>query len=315
MKNKFIDDVHEGLSRDPKTLPSKYFYDKRGDELFMQIMELPEYYLTRAELEIFTRQTDDLIRKFGVSPDQHFELIELGAGDGTKTQNLLKALLDHGYSFDYLPVDLSHNVLEHLQNFLTEQMPDLSIKPERGDYLEIVGKLHSSSAPKVVLFLGSNIGNLTDLQASKFIYDLGRHLGPGDKLLLGVDLVKSEEIVLPAYNDAQGVTRDFNLNLLRRINEELDANFDLDAFEHRPEYEAEVGVAKSFLVSTSNQSVTLGSNGNSYQFAEGEKVLMEISRKYNEDILGEILHGTDFEVIDILTDSNDYFADYIIERR
>lgn len=315
MKNKFIADVHEGLSRTPKTLPSKYFYDKRGDELFMQIMDLPEYYLTRAELEIFTEQTDPLIDKLGVSPGQHFELIELGAGDGTKTQNLLQALLEQNYSFDYLPVDLSHNVLEHLQKFLTEQMPDLAIKPERGDYLEIIGKLNASSVPKIVLFLGSNIGNLTDLQASKFIYDLGRHLNPGDKLLLGVDLVKSEDIVLPAYNDAQGVTRDFNLNLLRRINAELDADFDLSAFEHRPEYEEEVGVAKSFLVSTSDQSVTLGSNGNSYQFAKGEKILTEISRKYNEDIVGEILQSTDFEVIDILTDSKDYFADYIIERR
>jgi L-histidine N-alpha-methyltransferase len=315
MKNKFIADVDEGLSRQPKTLPSKYFYDKRGDELFMQIMELPEYYLTRAELEIFTEQTDALIDKLGVSPDKHFELIELGAGDGTKTQNLLKALLAKHYQFDYLPVDLSHNVLEHLQSFLVEQMPELSIKPECGDYLEIVGKLHASAAPKVVLFLGSTIGNLSDLQAAKFIYDLGRHLDPGEKLLLGVDLVKSEDIVLPAYNDSRGVTRDFNINLLRRINNELDANFDLDAFDHRPEYEQEVGVAKSFIVSTAEQSVNLGANGRTYQFAKGEKILTEISRKYNEEILGEILQDTDFEVIDILTDSNDYFADYIIERR
>lgn len=315
MKNQFIADVHDGLSREPKSLPSKYFYDKRGDELFMQIMDLPEYYLTRAEQEIFTEKTDLLIEKLGVEPDQHFELIELGAGDGTKTQNLLKALLTENYSFDYLPVDLSQNVLEHLQEFLFQQMPELSIRPERGDYLEIVGKLRSSHAPKVILFLGSNIGNLSDVQASKFIYDLGRHLGPGDKLLLGVDLVKPEEIVLPAYNDAQGITRDFNLNLLRRINEELDADFDLNAFEHRPEYEEEVGVAKSFLVSTSDQFVRLGAKGTTYHFAEGEKILTEISRKYDEDILGEILQDTDFEVIDILTDSNDYFADYIIERR
>lgn len=315
MKNKFIADVHEGLTRQPKSLPSKYFYDKRGDELFMQIMNLPEYYLTRAEMEIFTEQTDELIHKLGVKPDQHFELVELGAGDGTKTQNLLRALLEQNYDFDYLPVDLSQNVLEHLENFLHQQLPELSIKPERGDYLEIVGKLHASPAPKVVLFLGSNIGNLSDMQASRFVYDLGRHLNPGDKLLLGVDLVKSEDIILPAYNDAQGVTREFNLNLLRRINRELDANFDLDAFEHQPEYEEEIGVAKSFLVSTLDQSVSLGANGETYRFTQGEKVLTEISRKYNEDILAGILQDTDFEVLDILTDGNDYFADYIIERR
>lgn len=315
INEEFSSDVHAGLSRHPKTLPSKYFYDKRGDELFMQIMDLPEYYLSRAEMEIFTELTDVLIQRLELQPGQHFELIELGAGDGTKTRRLLKALLEQSYSFDYLPVDLSQNVLNHLQNILDEELPELSFHPEQGDNLEIMSKLHAGTAPKVVLFLGSNIGNLSDKQAAKFIYELGRHLKCGDKFLLGVDLIKPSDIVLPAYNDSRGITREFNINLLRRINNELGGNFDLDAFEHRPEYEQAVGVAMSFLASTTEQSVTIGSTGASYQFAAGEKILTEISRKYNEDIIGELLASTDFAVIDILTDRKGYFADYIIERR
>ncbi len=315
MIEQFKADVDEGLSASPKHLSSKYFYDKTGDDLFVQIMHLPEYYLTRSEFEIFEQQTDDIIRSLDVETDQEFELIELGAGDGTKTKMLLKRLLDERFDFTYLPIDISDNALIKLEEDLKRELPDLKVEPRQGDYFEVLGSLKKGTKPKVLLFLGSNIGNMQDDQARKFIYQLGANLKPGDRLLLGVDLIKSEAVVLPAYNDAQGVTRAFNMNLLRRMNTELGANFDLSQFEHRPEYSEETGVAKSYIESVSNQTVTISSLNKSFHFNKGERIHTETSRKYNDEVLSQILSGTDFEITCKLMDSNGYFADYILVRK
>ena len=168
--------------------------------------------------------------------------------------------------------------------------------------------------PKVILFLGSNVGNMTDEQAADFIYQLGSNLQVNDRLFLGVDLIKDEAIVLPAYNDKQGITRDFNLNLLHRINKELDGDFCLESFEHTPYYKKEEGIAKSFLTSTKDQSVKINGTGDVYHFKKGERIDTEISRKYNDEIIKEILVNTDFEIDHKLMDSKGYFADYILKR-
>jgi dimethylhistidine N-methyltransferase len=314
MNSQFAADIDAGLSKANKTLSSKYFYDKKGDELFMQIMALPEYYLTRAELEIFTEQTTQLIDALGMSKSQHFELIELGAGDGSKTKFLLKELLEQGYDFDYFPIDISGNVLEHLCENLQPELPALSIKAQQGDYFEILESLKDSHAPKVVLFLGSNIGNQSDEQAAAFMYSLGANLTSGDRVVLGADLIKSVDVVLPAYNDAQGVTKAFNLNLLTRINRELSGDFDISQFEHAPEYTEQEGIAKSYIQSKIDQTVTIEATGKSYHFAKGERVHVEISRKYNEAVLAKILKDTDFSVVDCLKDSKAYYGDFILER-
>ncbi|PWQ94504.1 L-histidine N(alpha)-methyltransferase [Leucothrix arctica] len=314
MNSQFAADVDAGLSKSSKTLPSKYFYDKKGDELFMQIMALPEYYLTRAELEIFTEQTPLLIDALGMNKSQHFELIEMGAGDGSKTKFLLKGLLDQGYDFDYLPIDISGNVLEHLVETLQPELLSLSIKAQQGDYFEILKTLKDSHAPKVVLFLGSNIGNQSDEQAAAFMYSLGENLAPGDRVVLGADLIKPVDVVLPAYNDSQGVTKAFNLNLLTRINRELSGDFDVSQFEHAPEYTEEEGIAKSFIQSKVDQTVTIGAIGQTYSFKAGEKVHVEISRKYNKKVLAGILKDTDFNLVNTLKDSKAYYGDFILER-
>ena len=313
MNKQFLEDVDAGLSQKQKSLPSKYFYDKTGDELFMQIMNLPEYYLTRAEMEIFSQQTAQLIRSMDVDPETEFELIELGPGDGTKTRKLLEPLIEQGYQFDYLPIDISSNVLKHLQAELLTDMPELSVKPKQGDYFKKLGEFKDSHHPKVVLFLGSNIGNLKDRQASKFIDSLGSNLCEGDKLVLGVDRIKPADVVLPAYDDEKGITSQFNLNLLHRINRELGGNFKLEQFEHVAEYTEEEGVAKSFLQSTCDQEVEISACGKTYTFTQGEKIHTEISRKYNDDVMNDILSETDFRVVDELTDSNRFFIDYILE--
>lgn len=314
MNKQFAIDVDEGLSQLNKTLPSKYFYDQKGDELFMQIMALPEYYLTRAEHEIFTEQTQALIDALGVHPDQYFELIELGAGDGSKTKHLLKALLDQGYQFDYLPIDISGHVLELLASNLLAELPTLSLKAQQGDYFEILRNLKQSRVPKVMLFLGSNIGNMTDAEAADFIYDLGGNLAAGDKMLLGADLIKSADIVLPAYDDAQGVTKAFNINLLHRMNNELGADFAIEQFDHVAEYTEAEGIAKSFIVSQLAQQVHIAAVNKTYHFAAGEKIHVEVSRKYSQQVLESILETTDFTISCLLTDSKGYFADFVLHR-
>ncbi len=315
MIEQFSTDVDLGLSSHPKTLPSKYFYNKKGDALFVEIMKLPEYYLTRAELDTFQNKTDQLIDAFKINKNSYFELIELGSGDGLKTKSLLQHLDEQKYKFDYFPIDISVNALNLLQQNLKLELPDVSVQTKQGDYFEVLSQFKNNKYPKVVLFLGSSIGNMTDETAADFIYNLGANLSVGDKLLLGVDLIKAKEIVLPAYDDAQGVTAAFNLNLLVRINNELGGDFVVENFNHKPEYSEEEGIAKSFIVSNSNQKVKIKALNKTYEFAKNEKIHTEISRKYNDEIIKKIIAKTDFSITRKITDSKNYFANYILERK
>lgn len=314
MIEQFKLDVEEGLSSLQKRLPSRYFYDKVGDELFVKIMNMPEYYLTDAELEIIREQAGSIVKSLGVEKQKYFELIELGAGDGTKTKELLRLLVVEGYNFDYFPVDISQNALDGLERKLYTELPSLNVKSQHGDYFEILSSLKTNSRPKVLLFLGSNIGNLSDEVASEFIYKLGANLRPNDKLLLGVDLIKSKDIISPAYDDELGITRDFNLNLLERINRELQGNFNIAEFIHAPEYLESEGIAKSYIMSTMDQEVSIDAIGKSFNFKKGEKIHTEISRKYNDQIVNQIITNTDFRIIAKFMDNREYFADYILER-
>ena len=314
MIEQFKKDVKEGLSSFPKFLSSKYFYDKIGDALFVEIMNMPEYYLTRAEFEIFSKQTQSLIDSFEVDKDTYFELIELGAGDGTKTKELLKELVAQNYNFDYFPIDISQNALDNLEGCLNDEICDLNVTTMQGDYFEVLSSFKNTNHKKVVLFLGSNIGNLTDDLAESFIYQLGASLKPNDMLLLGIDLIKSRDIVLPAYNDASGITANFNMNLLSRMNKELSANFDLSQFAHQPEYTEEEGIAKSFIVSQKEQDVYIKNLDTTYSFAKGEKIHTEVSRKYNDEIVNSIIKNTDFSLDKKVMDSKEYFADYVLRR-
>lgn len=314
MISQFKKEVDQGLSDEIKSLPSKFFYDKKGDALFVQIMHLPEYYVTRSEHEIFKIQSHSIIEALQLHPDTYFELIELGAGDGLKTKELLRELDQGNYNFDYMPVDISQNALDKLEKDLNKQLEHVSIKKKQGDYFEVLESLKENQHPKVILFLGSNIGNMPDDVAADFISKLSANLHQGDKLFLGVDLIKPASIVLPAYNDSQGVTAAFNLNLLDRINNELQADFDVDSFKHKPEYTEEDGIAKSFLISNKAQKVYIAQLDKTYEFYKGEKILMEISRKYNDTILNKILKKSDFVIKDRITDSKGYFANYILER-
>ena len=313
MNEAFKEDVDKGLSSSPKQLLSKYFYDEIGDALFVQIMKMPEYYLTDAEYEIFTQQAQGLISAFDVA-NEPLELIELGAGDGTKTIELLKALQGKA-DFTYIPIDISQNALDLLSKRLAKELPEVNIKPIQGDYFSVLEDIKEHTARKVILFLGSNIGNMLDHNARRFITQLSNQLNPKDKILLGVDLKKDASIILPAYNDAQGITRNFNLNLLTRINKELGGNFDISKFDHAPIYNEEVGMAESYIVSKEKQDVSIAATGNTYHFEEGERIHMEISRKYDNDTVNDIIGDTGLYIKQKFTDSKNYYADFLLEMK
>jgi uncharacterized SAM-dependent methyltransferase len=207
-------------------------------------MAMPEYYLTDCEMEIFSEQTAEIIDGFGFDKDTTFDIIELGAGDGSKTLHLLQYLITYEHKFNYLPVDISDHALSVIKQKLVRELPTLSIETMQGEYFSVLERRMTTANPKVVLFIGSNLGNFEDDQAHKFIQSIAAHLNPGDKLLLGLDQIKPADIVLPAYNDAAGITKAFNHNLLTRINRELGGNFDVEKFAHEPEYSETTGYTK-----------------------------------------------------------------------
>lgn len=254
-----------------------------------------------------------IIQSLQLQPTTYFELIELGAGDGTKTKELLKVLKQSGYQFKYIPIDISDNALDQLEASIKKDI-DIPIEKKQGDYFEVLESLKQINHPKVVLFLGSNIGNLSDEKSKDFAKKLGDSLNKNDKVLLGVDLIKDAAIVLPAYNDSQGITSRFNLNVLSRINKDLGGNFNLEHFDHLPEYNEDEGIARSYLVSKVEQDVTIEALNKTFHFEKGERIHTETSRKYNDSILHSILENSGLNIVDKLTDSNGYFADYILKK-
>ncbi|PXX25751.1 L-histidine N(alpha)-methyltransferase [Arenibacter sp. ARW7G5Y1] len=315
MNKQFANDVKEGLSKTPKSLSSKYFYDEKGSALFSKIMKLPEYYLTDAEFEIFQKKAPEIIKLLGITSQKSFDLIELGAGDGYKTIELLKALDTLNFQYKYCPIDISAKALHQIEENIHQQIPNKKIDPKLGDYFHILHELKSSPLPKIVLFLGSNIGNMENVEANAFLSHLSENLSKDDKIILGADLKKSKDIVLPAYNDSQGLTSAFNLNLLSRINTELDADFNTELFVHTPMYDEQEGVAKSAIKSTVNQEVEIKVLDMKVAFKKEEQIHTEISRKYDDISIQNICLDTGLKIVGKITDSKNYFADYIIEKQ
>ncbi len=310
-RQQFAEDVLAGLRQTPKNLHAKYFYDKDGDALFQQIMACPEYYLTRCELEIFQTQTDRLADIISAS-QQEFNLIELGAGDATKSQYLLDTLVQRPIPFTYMPIDISGNILSVLGQRLGEELPDLDVLPLEGEYLDMLRfAVEHSPRRNVVLFLGSNIGNMNAGEALGFCRELRSVLHPGDLALIGFDLKKHPQIILDAYDDRAGITAKFNLNLLKRINRELEADFDLRQFEHYQMYDPDTGACKSYLVSLQDQTVSIGAHR--MAFARDETIFMEVSQKYTPEEIKQMGSEAGFRPIGHLTDSKGWFADVFWE--
>ncbi|MDN4166435.1 L-histidine N(alpha)-methyltransferase [Cytophagales bacterium LB-30] len=303
----FAEEVRKGLSAHPKYLPSRYFYDAVGDALFQQIMNMPEYYLTRSEFHVLSGQKEAIARAWAHSS---FDLIELGAGDGYKTKVLLRHFLDKQMDFRYLPIDISANVLQILEQSLQEELPELRMLTIEDEYFQALSHLSNySERPKLILFMGSNIGNFTPEEATDFMGQLSASMRQGDGLLIGFDLKKSPHQILAAYNDAGGITRNFNLNLLKRINRELGGDFALDQFEHFPIYDPELGAAKSYLVSKQEQEVYIEALDEAFAFERAESIYTEISQKFSLQDIKTMAERHGFEVKGQFFDEQRWFVD------
>lgn len=310
----FAEDIRHGLLQTPKTLPSKYFYDEQGDKLFQTIMGLGEYYLTRCEFEIFSEQKEAILKSF-LGKDDSFRLVELGAGDGTKTKVLMSHFLERGTNFTYNPIDISQNVLDQLKSDLATILPKLEVEPIQGDYFDALGELNMNhSSKEVVLFLGSNIGNFSNESGQHFLNKLGENLSQGDLLFIGFDLMKDPQTILNAYNDKLGVTKEFNLNLLRRMNNELGANFDIDKFKHFPTYNPINGETRSHLISTTGQEVYIEALDTTVRFDAWEAIHTEVSQKYSPKMIAQFAEKAGFRIIENFTDEGHYYVDSLWEK-
>ncbi|KXN99054.1 methyltransferase [Aequorivita aquimaris] len=310
----FKKEVFEGLSAFPKYLSSKYFYDKKGDKLFQDIMAMPEYYLTGCEFQILSSHTETIGELFR-DRENGLDLIELGAGDGKKTKVLLKYMADHNFNFVYKPIDISENAVEMLSENLATEMPALTVDAEVGEYFEVLERLKGfNKRKKVIMVLGSNIGNLKHPKAIEFLTKLKDAMLPDDLLFMGFDQKKNPQTILDAYNDEAGITAAFNKNILTRINRELGGNFDVDKFEHWEAYNPETGTAKSFLVATEAMQASIEKLGLTVNFEQWETIHTEISQKYDDKIVQWLAEQSGLEIETSFTDEKGYYKNYAFRK-
>ena len=303
----FLEEVIAGLGAAEKTLPCKYFYDARGSELFEQICELEEYYPTRADLEATTRNIDSIVDEVGPG----CVLVELGSGSSTKTRVLLDHLPD---IVGYVPIDISQAALDQSAASLRAEYPDLEILPTCADYTSTVDVPKTKREPTrtLIYFPGSTIGNFHPPDAIRFLRRIAVACGPNGAALIGADLKKDKDRLERAYDDAKGVTAAFNLNLLTRINRELGANFDLDAFAHAARYDETLGRIEMHLVSQREQTVTIGSQ--TFSFAAQETIRTEESYKYDNAGFRAMAAEAQLAVDAVWTDENGLFSlQYLIQ--
>ena len=307
--------VAEGLARTPKALSSMYFYDDAGSRLFQQIMALPEYYPTRAEFAIFREHGAAIGAALGATAGGPFTLVELGAGDGAKTQLLLRELLAADSDFTYAPVDISAGAMGGLVAALARELPALRVVPVVESYAAALKQLRTQPGRKAVLFLGSNIGNFGPVERLDFLRQLAAPLGADDRLLIGFDLQKDPRRIRAAYDDAQGITAAFNLNLLTRLNRELGADFDLARWQHYTDYEPLTGAVRSFLVSTEAQAVCFAALEETVAFAAWEVIHTENSYKFTRPQIEVLAAEAGLRVVDFFTDGASDFADAVLAAR
>lgn len=297
-------DVIYGLSKSPKTLPAKYFYDDRGSELFEQICALPEYYLTRTETNILQNCAAEIAQITGSC-----ELVELGSGSSVKTRILLDAYNSLGYPLRYLPIDISAGILESSAFALLNDYPTLEVHGLVGTYELALSRLALPQLPtRMLCFVGSTLGNLTPPECDVFFAQIVNALQVGEYFLLGVDLQKSTTQLESAYNDAQGVTAAFNLNMLHHLNRKFSGNFDPSKFEHSAIYNESLHRIEMHLKSLEDQTVNLRSLNLTVAFKQNETIMTEISRKFDLDQIATELEHRGLKKVQIWTDANQWFG-------
>jgi L-histidine N-alpha-methyltransferase len=297
-------DVHAGLCSEPKELAPKYFYDERGSQLFEQITELPEYYPTRAEREILVERSAEIHASAG-GPGT---LVELGSGSAAKTRHLLSAMRDAGSLDTYVPVDISEEITHETAACLVEEYPGLAVRGLVCDFEDHLERIPDGGGTRLIAFLGGTIGNLYPCPRGAFLSRIAALLGPGDHLLVGTDLVKETARLEAAYDDAAGVTAEFNKNVLTVLNRELGADFDLAAFEHVARYDAERERMDIRLRSLAEQDVRLDAIDLDVSFGFGEEMRTEISTKFTRERLQAVYAAAGLEMCGWFTDAAGDYA-------
>lgn len=297
-------DVVKGLSQTPKSLPPRYFYDDKGSQLFEQICELPEYYLTRTETAILQKYAGEIASFTGAC-----ELVELGSGSSTKTRVLLDAYQELGYPLRYLPIDVSAGILENSAKDLLADYPSLQVNGIVSTYELALENLPAAELPsRAICFIGSTLGNLKPEECDRFFSQITSALQVGEYFLLGIDLQKPTHLLNAAYNDSQGVTAAFNLNMLEHLNWKFDGNFDTTQFEHWAFYNESQHQIEMHLKSTRAQSVHLRALDLTVEFEMGETILTEISRKFDINVMHQYLEARRLKPLQVWTDVNQWFG-------
>lgn len=304
-----VEDIRESLLKKPRTLSPKYFYDQRGSSLFDQICSTPEYYPTRTENKILSRYAVDIINK--TSPDQ---IIELGSGYSTKTRRLFDACQQTSNECIYAPLDVCEEVLIESAKRLSDEYDWLGLNLLLGDYHAGLGNLPASHGSHLFVFLGSTIGNFEQEDALEFIKEVYETMCYGDHLLIGVDRVKDDDVLHDAYNDAQGITAAFNLNILHVLNRELNADFNIDKFTHSATFNAHKERIEMRLISRAEQYVNINDLNESIQFNLGDDILTEVSQKYTYQGIEEMLKQANFTITDHYEDENAYFSLVLVSK-
>ena len=304
-------EVLKGLSATPKTLSPWLFYDSRGSELFEQITQLPEYYLTRTERGIFAAYADAIVAEAAGS--ERLAVLELGAGTASKTGLLLAAAARYQGSVDYYAIDVSESALAEAKRHLEAELPDVRVHIRIADYTEGLGQVEAAGLRKLVLYIGSSIGNFEPRDATALLCAVRAELAPGDTLLVGADQSKDRAALLAAYDDAQGVTARFNGNVLTRINRELGGNFNFDAFEHEAWWNESAQRIEMHLRSRVVQSVYLAALDRTFHFAAGETIHTENSYKFTDSSILVMLGDAGFTLRREWKDERGWFAVYLAE--
>lgn len=308
-------DTLNGFSSTPKFHFSKYFYDDRGSKMFQDIMNMPEYYLTNCEEEIFYDQKQEIFEIIN-SGNERFDVIELGTGNGVKTKILLEHFDSRHADFSFMPIDISDKAINILVRDLEKSLPQIKVNAKVGDYFHMMEKINQyDTDPKLILFLGSNIGNYNEEKSIEFFSHIHQVMNPQDKLFVGFDLKKDPQVILDAYNDPHGHTAAFNLNLLRRLNDELGADFNLNNFKHYEVYNPQTGTAKSFLVSVEQQKVFIKDLFKTFEFDRWETIYTEMSQKYDLNMITSFADRCGFEVVRNFTDSRQYFMNSLWKQK
>ncbi len=296
-----MDELIGGLSQPQKMISPKYFYDEIGSQLFEEITELPEYYLTDAELDIMRTHVDEMAAQIG----KRASLIEFGSGSSLKTRVLLEHLVELAA---YVPVDISEDHLYTSAQKIRSEFPELAVHPVVADFTKPFALPTPDTIPvkNVVYFPGSTLGNFEYAEAMDLLRVMYGEAGAGGALLIGLDLQKEPDIIHRAYNDSKGITAKFNLNMLRHLNTNYGANFDLDAFEHRAEYDEDKGRVVLELVSQKDQAFEVGDT--EFKIADGEAILTEYSHKYTLEGFARMAHDAGFEVANVWTDPEQLFS-------